>query len=301
MQYDTFKQVILDRLSSDIPEPKNISLRTIHKNNGRVLDGLVITENGCNIAPTLYLNCYYETYQSGCSFQDVYEQILENYEENKTTQSIDIRFYTDFKNMRSHLAFKLIHYEKNRELLRDVPHIRYLDLAVVFYCMIPIECSIGNATILIHNSHMEYWNITKEELYSIARENARSILKPRLCHMNRILQDLTGNSSYPTVVVPEDPLYPMYVLTNSQNMFGAACVLYDGLLKSYAKQFQMDFYILPSSIHEVILIPSRDKHDLERFSDMVAEVNETQLEPEDILSDHAYYYSQSEERILMPE
>lgn len=297
MQYMTFKETILRRLADDIPNPKQITVQSICRNNGDVLDGLVILENGVNIAPTLYLNYYYRSYQKGASFQETYEQLLDHYRANKTTKSIDVSFFTDFGKTGSRIVFKLIHYEKNKKLLQDTPHIPFLDLAIVFYCYIPMDSDIGNATILIRNSHLDLWNQDVDSLYATARENAARLLPPRFHNMNSLVEKMLSDRSYPTVVFPEDPLYPMYVLTNSQNMFGASCLLYDDLIHSYADRFHSDFYILPSSIHEVILIPASCDSRMDDFSDIVREVNETQVADEEILSDHAYYYSREQDRI----
>lgn len=299
MKYETFKNVILERLTKDIPEPKNISIQTIYKNNGCTLDGLVIMEKGCNISPTLYLDYYYASYREGCSFQETYERILESYLANKPAHSIDVSFYTNFDNTRSKIVYKLIHYEKNRELLKDVPHVVFLDLAIVFYCLISMDESIGNATILVHNSHLSYWNIDVDTLFAVAKENVLAQLPAQLIDMGSMLQEMARATHYPSILIPEDPLYPAYVLSNSQNLFGAACILYHGLLKSYAEKMDSDFYILPCSIHEVILVPACENDCLPAFSQMVREVNETQLGKEEVLSDHAYYYSQRENRILM--
>ncbi len=297
MTYETFKKAVLNRLSEDIPDPKQISIQSVCKNNGKYLDGLVILENNVNIAPTIYLDYYYEYYRSENSFPAAYERILEHYRQNRTDEHIDVRFFTDFERTRPRIVLKLIHYEKNRQLLKEIPHIRFLDLAIVFYCFIPIDPKLGNATILIRNSHLELWNQTAQTLYPLVMENSRRLLAPQLHNMNSLLEDILPSSGYPTVVVPEDPLYPMYVLTNKQNMFGAACLLYDGLIRSYAEQFQTDFYLLPSSIHETILVPAIRNDRIQDFSEMVHEVNETQVSGEEFLSDHAYYYSREEDKI----
>ncbi len=299
MNYESFKETILNRLSEDFPEPKHIISQKVHRNNGTYSDGLVILEDGANVSPTLYLDQYYKTYLNGDDFSSVYRQIIECYEKNKTSQRIDAAFFTDFDRIRARIVIKLIHYEKNMELLRDlVPHIRFLDLAIVFYSVFPVDPDIGNATILIDRSHLALWDITADELYPIAMENTVRLLEPKLNNINDMLQEMLDMPGYPCVPVPDDPLFPMYVLTNEPNMFGAACMAYDGLIRSYADRFRSDFYILPSSIHEVILIPSYKQDRMDEFSKMVREVNRTQVAPEDILSDHAYYYSREKDQIL---
>ena len=104
---------------------------------------------------------------------------------------------------------------------------------------------------------------------------------------------------YSSIVHTDDPLYPMFVLTNSEGLFGASCMLYDQLIHSYAERFQSDFYILPSSIHEVILVPAFKNELMDLFSEMVREVNQSQVAAEEILSDHAYYYSREKDTILI--
>ncbi len=298
MNYESFKTTVLNRLSEDIPDPKQIRIRPVARNNGERLDGLVILEGGVNIGPTLYLDHYYRRFLGGSSFQTVYRQIVDNYERNKTQQRIDVSFFTDFTRVRPHILAKLVNREKNKELLESVPHIPFLDLAIVFTCLFPVDPEIGNATILIDDTHLSLWDTTAEELMPLAMENARRVLAPNLRDINRVLKDLleqTGDVSLPP---EEDPLFPMYVLTNEQNLFGAICMAFDGLLETYAAQFGSGFYILPSSIHELILVPSQKNDRMEDFSRMVREVNETQVAPEDILSDHAYYYSSEEEEVF---
>ncbi|MCD8231363.1 MAG: DUF5688 family protein [Clostridiales bacterium] len=298
MTYEAFKEAVLNRLSDDIPNPKQIMIQSVCKNNGKYLDGLIILENKVNIAPTIYLNYYYDYYLTENDFLAAYGRILENYRTNKTNEHIDVRFFTDFDKTESRIVLKLIHYDRNRRLLQDIPHIPFLDLAIVFYCYIPLNSDSGNATILIRNSHLQMWQQTTQMLYPLALENSKRLLAPKLCNMNSLLKEMLPDQNYPTVAVPDDPLYPMYVLTNTQNMFGASCLIYDDLIRSYAEQFQSDFYVLPSSIHEIILVPAFQNDRMKDFSEMVREVNETQISQEEFLSDHAYYYSRDKNQLL---
>lgn len=297
MNYETFKKAIIKRLEYEIPNPKTVSIQSVSKNNGLNLDGLVIMESGRNISPTLYLNYYYDSYLSGTSFQQIYETILKNYEDNKPSQNIDIRFFTDFNNVSQKIAFKIIHYDRNKKLLDTVPHIHYLDLAIVFFCLIELKEAQGSATILIHQSHINYWGVTVRELFDLAQTNVPKLLEPAFYNMNDILGDLSGQNCLLPDTVPDSP-YPMFVLTNHLKLYGAGCMIYENLLKKYAQKFNTDFYILPSSVHEVLLVPADEKKCLKDLSDMVKEVNET-LSEEDILSDHAYYYSRKTNDISM--
>lgn len=96
---------------------------------------------------------------------------------------------------------KLIHYERNKELLEKVPHIRFLDLAIVFYCLISMDFTTGNATILIHHSHLKNWNITTTELFQIAKDNTQKILPEKLYDMNDVIYELSGRLTHPDPTV----------------------------------------------------------------------------------------------------
>ena len=92
---------------------------------------------------------------------------------------------------------------------------------------------------------------------------------------------------------------PMYIMTNRQEVNGASVLLYDDVLQTFALKKKTDFYIMPSSIHEVILIPKSKSPDLKDLNEMINEVNETQVQEEEVLSDHAYYYEKNTHTLMM--
>ena len=89
----------------------------------------------------------------------------------------------------------------------------------------------------------------------------------------------------------------MYVLTNKQKMNGASCILYEHILNDFANQKNKDIYILPSSVHEVILVPVAEDIDRTELSRMVRDVNRNELEEGDVLSDRVYYYDRVRDEI----
>ena len=306
MTYEEFKFKIIDQLQTDIPDPKSVSVQPVTRNNGCVLDGLVIMESGLNIAPTIYLDPYYEEYEDGVTFQDIYDQILSVYQKNRPTDNVNVRFFTDYENVRTKIAYKLIHRQRNEALLHSVPYRPFLDLAIVFYCLVDLGGSQGSGTILIHHSHLKYWGITEDALFELAEKNTPRLLRQSLRDIYDVIDNLgkavpsEHNHLFPRESMICDRADPaMYILSNSENLFGASCLLYHGLLAKYAKQLNTDFYILPSSVHEVILVPTSEQYDICQMSEMVASVNASALLPEEILSDHAYYYSRETDTITM--
>lgn len=290
MQYEEFKSLVMEQMNSYFQGNKRIMIHTITKNNGIKLDGLIILDKDFNIAPTIYMNYYFNKYQNGSSFTEVFQDLLDNYEQNKPLASINVSFFTDFESAKHMIVYKVINYEKNKELLEDVPHFHFLDLAVVFYCLVHSGAT-GNATILIHNQHMKCWNTTPEKLMELARENTPSLLEYDLRNIESILSGGTN--------ITPSHMYPMFILTNTSRLNGACCMLYKDLLRQIADNIESDFFILPSSIHELVLLPANNMSAICELSEMVKEVNLAEVSNEEILSDHAYYYSRKNDCVSM--
>lgn len=294
MTYETFKERIMDAVNEALGSGVKVIIQKVQKNNGLELDGLTIMDSRTNIAPTIYLNYYYHLLSDGRrDLQEIITDILETYEEHRQSSSIDVSFFTDFEKVKEKILFKLINTEQNTKLLDEVPNISFLDLSIIFYYLFDSTDS-GNATILIRKEHLKFWNVNADDLLNIAKENA-----PKLLHytLNSMFDILAGIESTEEILDSTDELLPMYVLTNSTKHFGAATMLYDDVLKTFANKKNSDFYILPSSVHELILIPAEVVEDPEYLTAMVQQVNLEQVPNEEILSDHAYYYNRTTNQI----
>lgn len=294
MNYQQFVTVLNERMNQ-ILNPKAISqIHSALKNNGTKRTGLTISQKETNISPTIYLEEYYRQYENGWTLDEITESLTRLYHEVRFEHSWEVSQVQDFNLAKTKVAYKVIHYEKNRDLLKDLPHIPYLDLAIVFYLLLETT-EKGAATILITNEMLRYWDISLEHLYQIALVNTPTILHAEFKPMRVVIQemmhkplceiDLTDNC--------------MYVLSNHHRHFGAACMLYTQVLEDIGNQLDEDYYILPSSIHEIIILPVSCTMGLEEINDMIVEINETQVSEEDMLSEHAYYYCREKNQLLM--
>lgn len=294
MIYQEFKQQLLQLLQKELDSDISITIQDIIKNNGIHLDGLTLISPGYNISPTIYLNHYFNQYEQGKPLPEICHDILYIFRQNRPLGNVDISFFTNYDNVKTHIVFKLINYQKNKELLTDVPHLRFLDLAIVFCCLLKSDYT-GNATILIHNNHLDYWKITADDLYALARENTPRLLKSELRSMTDVLNELFSVSDRNSM----NQISPaMYVLTNQSKLNGAICILYPNLLKEFADSLNCDLYILPSSVHEVLLISATVQRSWEELAAMIQEINCSQLSPEEVLSEHPYYFDRKTEQIL---
>lgn len=187
MNYENFKTAVTASVQEYFGENAIITLHPIVKNNHVILDGLTIQEKTVNISPTIYLNYYYEDYRCGKSITDIRDEILHAYQSSRTTENMDLTFFTDFEKVKHRIVYKLIHFEKNKEQLNDIPYFPYLDFAIVFCCLI-LNAPNGNATILIHNHHLDYWHTTAEQIFSYAKKNTPTLLPAEVKSMEDVLK-----------------------------------------------------------------------------------------------------------------
>lgn len=303
MTYLEFEEAIVEELNRSLPEGTTTMVKPVTKNNGVILHGLIINDGKCNISPTIYLNYYYKEVEKGYSIDVLARQIIEHYEKFRMDTDFDISFFTSWDKVKDMIAYKLINMDKNKMLLEDVPHIKYLDLAIVFYCYIPAGMGVSeegeSSSILIRNSHMEHWGVTVEDIYEVASNNTPLIHQAEIRNLGEIVSELMKNKGVEDMAIEDESFnaYPMYVLTNKVKLYGACCVLYKNVLSQFAEKMQSNLYIIPSSTHEVLLIPSSIDCEPSYLTELVQQVNASELDEEDILSDHVYYYNREADNI----
>lgn len=287
-----FSVKLLEEIKKIIPKDQKVELSSIVKNNGIFEEAVSILEKDKNISPTIYLNEFYEWYKEGVELEFLAAEIVRRNNEYKLEESLDIGFFVNYEKAKSRIVFKLVNRRMNEKLLERIPYVDYMDLVMVFYYLIHDE-EAGNATILIHNSHLKMWGVTVEEVYKQARTNTPNLLPAAITGMKEIIQQMMGEGAKEAELAEE---VPMYVMTNSMKMNGAATMAYPNVVRNFANALGKNVYIIPSSVHEVILVPETGTEG-GRLNDMVREVNETQVDPKEVLADHVYYYDRSENRM----
>ncbi|MBR4026412.1 MAG: hypothetical protein IKJ01_02480 [Lachnospiraceae bacterium] len=291
MNYQEFLEHVQEYFTNRLTNEQTVHIESIPKNNGTFYDGLIITDPLLNISPTIYLHPFYNRLLSGTSLSKICNDIFAVYRYNLPSKNFDISNFMDFSKAKQNIVMKLINYEKNKELLKNVPYIPYLDFAIVFVCIIT-DFEDDYATILIQNQQLQIWEVDTQTIYQLAQTNTPTHLPHRLKPMEDVISNLV-DEDFPFV----DDL-PMFLLTNQFKIHGATCILYSGLLEQIANSFESNFVLIPSSIHEVILIPINEAScNLSDYKQMILEVNETQLKKEEILSDHAYYYNRETKQL----
>ena len=303
MEYKKFVCMVEEKLNLKLEGGMKASQYSVVKNNGMEKTGMILESDEYNIAPAIYLEEFFEQYQKGMTIDKIVNEILEFYEKVKVEEDYDVSQLSLYENVKKKVAFKLVNTEKNQQMLKEVPYIPLLDLSIVFYILVDVD-EKGSATIQIRNEHIENWDVNVEQLYKDAKLNVKCLIPARLMRMQHVIEKLCDISQaeekdlLKAKFPPENKEF-MYILTNSIHQFGAAVIAYPNILEMASRIIGEDFYLLPSSIHEVILIPKSKSPDLKDLNEMINEVNETQVQEEEVLSDHAYYYEKNTHTLMM--
>ncbi|MCR5097357.1 MAG: DUF5688 family protein [Lachnospiraceae bacterium] len=294
MTYPDFKNSILSGMADRYAGQASVSLTSVKKNNGVELDGLVIHEQDVDLSPTIYLDGYYDMLLDGHSFGEVFDSIIENYEDHKNTSFGAGDCFSDFGWVRAHLVMRLISRRKNEDLLKEVPHIPFLDLALVFAVRMEVKTGLFGSA-LIHHRHAQFWNTDATELFEHAKKAAPLLLPPAIQKMDDLIGEVVHK--YPYISAGTD--LPMYVVTNTERNYGASAICYHHVIRELSDEMRSDLYIIPSSVHEVIVIPSDLGIEVSQLNDTIRLVNEDHVSPSEVLSDHTYIYHRNTDKITL--
>jgi hypothetical protein len=291
MTYEEFLHQVPEMAQEKLGEEYKVTVTRIAKNNGYSRDGLIIRKKGEEIVPVLYLDEAYGQIEDGMPMSKFVENILQLIAGRKEQPSISGERFLDPSWVRKRVIWRLVHAEKNKELLKRVPFIPFLDLAIVFGIYVENNES-GLAVARIENWHLRQWGMTVPDLYVMARENS-PLLMPAACLDAAHLFGEYGFS------VPEDEREQhIFILTNTCQCFGAGVILYDGVLEGLSERYGTDLLLLPVNVHGFAVIP-KGKEYCDAIREAVQEHGRKEVEKEDFLSGHAYCYIRETKQIEM--
>ncbi|MCM1113652.1 MAG: DUF5688 family protein [Muribaculum sp.] len=299
MDIRSFAELASRAVSERLGGRGQVKLQEVLKNNGIILQGLVILAEGKNISPTIYLNTFLEAYEAGVALSCIVDRILQIYEEDVPTQSIDIDFFREFDRVRDGICYRLVNRAKNKALLDRIPHVDFLDLSICFFYAYR-DSALGAGSILIYNNHADLWSCGTETLMRLAQENTPRIFPWEIHGIGEMIEAAVQDGDAPALEGNGgDWEVPLQVLCNAQRVHGAACLIYPDVLGTLAERAQENLYIMPSSIHEVLILAESQADDPAYLRAMVRQVNRAHVEPEEILSDSLYFYHRLERHIEM--
>ncbi len=279
-------------------DDREIRVSKVLKNNGISLTGLSVVDENRRVTPTVYVEDYLERYEEGTPFAVIVRQIRAMLDYRDGDIDFDLGSFSRFETAKDRIVYKLINGDMNEKLLEEVPHVDFLDMAIVFYYVLS-DRGEKQASILIHNDHAKNWGVGRDELMETAAVNTPRLLPAKIFSMNELMLDLLRGNEAAELQGQElsGDVPAMYVMTNERKYFGAASLLYGGMGEKCAEKLGGSFYILPSSVHELILLKSSGVEEPSMLADMVREVNDTQVAAEEVLSYNVYRYDEVSGRI----
>ena len=294
MDYENFKEQFVadvkDRLAEQGADVK-VSINEVNKLN-ESYEAITVTPEGSNIGVNMSLEKFYDAVQDGTPYDSVVDKAVDviNNGIDKRPE-IDVAALTDYSQMKEKLAMEVVSAEANKDMLQNVPHQNMEDMAVVYRFLLNSD-EDGRASILVTNQILDHMGVTPEQLHADALENAPQIKPAEIKGMSEVMAEMMGYDQAAMMgivpVAPEDE--QMFVATVPDKVHGAGVLAYQDFMDQAAERVGGDFFILPSSIHEVLIVPDNGKMDLKELENMVKEVNETQVAPADKLTDSVYHY-----------
>ena len=262
-------------------------IQVVNKSNA-VLTGVCIKRPGSNIGPNVYMEQFFGRFNNGENFEDLAKKILEVAEANMK-QSVDTTLFTNWDKAAKNVRPKLVPRKENESYLKDKVWTPFLDLAIVYRIEIPeMNADGGIAGVVVTQELLDKLGISPEELDKVARENISDDII--FISMVEMFAGQLPRDAVEMMIAQN----PMRILTNSEKINGAVQLLNPAAIEKVKVVIGNRFYIIPSSIHEVIILPPAMVPDESCLKDLITNVNAEELDPEDILSDHAYLYADGE-------
>ena len=303
MKFEEFKEAVKENILGCMPEDfegATVTIKEVVKTNDVKLSGLTVLKKGAVIAPTIYLEPYYEAFQKGEMSIDeavnhVGRLIVENTPNGADKFANIVECVSDFEYVKPRLYAVLVNTETNMHLIEENHLIcrKFLDLTIIYKIMVSNEDEV--ASISVSEQLLSIWNdVTEEDVYNLAMENTPKLLPPAIHDMNEMISEFEEDDEMLQMILQQMESIPaeerMYVVTNKQKMHGASSIITSDILKMVSEKVNSDLWILPSSIHEVIVVSSNKFDNPKSLKKMVAEVNENSVPAEEVLSGSIYHY-----------
>lgn len=296
MEYKKFLEEVKNNIKDYLPDSfkdATVQLKPVTKNNGIMLDGLTVVKPNRSANPVLYMNEFYEDMQQGLlDFDGVCQRAAEIIAQNQKKFRIqDILNPEKAKDM---ITFSVVGAKNNISMLQNTPHRMKDDMAII-YRVVVNQGKDGIGSAIVTEQYAKHLNLNENDLYKIAMENTPKLLPAK---MNDLFEDVKKMSA---AMMPNDfdmakldlpyGASHLYVLTNKENLDGAAAIFYPGVQEEIYKNLRSEYYVIPSSVHETLILPKNGalvgSHELRA---MVDDINHTHVAPDEVLTDNVYEY-----------
>ena len=296
MDYENFKESFIEDLKQGLAErgfeDVKVQVTEVNKLN-ESYEAITVTPEGSNIGINTNLETFFESYENGMDYDAVVAKAVDTAVKGfDNAPAVDVASLTDYEQMKDKLAMEVVSTDANAELLSRVPHKEIEDMSIVYRFVLESN-EDGRASILVTDQLLESMGVSPEQLHADALRTAPELKPVVIKGMSEVMAEMMGMSAEDLAMMgmPTDPAdEQMYVATVPDKIHGAGVLAYQDFMDQAAERAGGDFFILPSSIHELLIVPDNGQMSLRDLEAMVREVNATQVAPEDKLTDNVYHY-----------
>lgn len=295
MNYDEFKEKIQQDLVETLCEKQvdvTVSFKDVQKLQQESYEGIIVRQKDSATGLTFNFDRFYEHYENGMSYAECLNEISTLVTDNiQDIPQLNGEMFHDYEKLRPLLNLQVVSTETNAEMLRDIPHQEMEDLSVVYRFVLQSD-EQGTQSILITNHLLDVYGITAEQLHNDALKAAPINSPIEIAGMNEVIKEIMGTETLDDLEIPKEEV--MYVASNPSKSMGAGIIAYPEFMDTASEKVKGDFYMIPSSLHEVLLVPDDGKMSRETLEEMLKDVNDTQVLPEERLSYNVYHYDSKE-------
>ena len=303
LNFKEFQEYIKSNVKDYLPESykdADIQFRDVVKINDVHLTGVLIKKENETLTPNIYINELYEKYSSGMNLDEIVGDIADlriEHDPPEEAQSIG-SIFTNYEMVKQRLEIHLCDMELNRDKLKNQVYTEQGDFAATYHIKIGGDGMLRGSAAVTPNL-LKGWGITEEQLRedSLRAEHSKGAVFTDIEEL--VAEKTFGLKSTNLLdkqndVIDNEERFSFYCLTSEEKIYGASMILQEDVMDKISKLMGGDFYILPSSIHETLIVPTTTQMTLEDMSIMVQDVNKEAVEPEDKLSDKVQFYDSKE-------
>ena len=279
MNFHEFTTQVISEMRRRFPG-YDIQVQEVPKLQGESYTSMAIHPSGGDIALTMDLEALFDRFRNDLYLGNPMKAIEREIKEAVAQMpQFDTEALTNYERMKEKLTLQLVPAAKNKDLLADIPHRNIEDMALAY------RFDIGHNertsySILVTNKMLNAYGISAAQLHDDALEAASHSCPATLRNMNEVIHNMARQT---------DPS-PMWVASIENGQNGACVIQYPHFLDDAAETLGGSFYVLPSSIHEVLLLADDTSPSLSELENMVRTINQAEVAPEERLSDNVFHY-----------
>lgn len=299
MDFEKFVEEVKSRITDFLPEKyanANVSVREQEKINSNYT-GMMVELEGRTANPTINLERFYEEYQNGQLMEDVLYDIAKIIQ--MEGPEVDVSRLADYDKVKDSLFIRVCNSKENEDFLKNVPHVEVEDMAATCHILVAKDFR-GISSTPVTNDMLKMYGIREEQLFDNALESSPKVNPPEIVNMDELLEgmyreqfEMMGYSENQIEEMLEDMPHsdiPMIVVTNTDRVNGAAVLFYNDVMDEIGEKLNGNFFVLPSSLHETIVVPDNGEMEYKELLAMVTEINATEVDTRDKLTDQVYHY-----------